>query len=317
MQNIKGTDLPIIFEFSQNHALVLIHLSPEGHVMQINRLAEQQYPFLTSGIDAHLIDACERYGLLSPVVSWESGKPVTQNTPVLSERNQYVEWQCFPIKQENESVSWLLTGKLRHYFMQGSALDQFCQALGQLPCFVYMKSLDKVYRYSNDTLIRSYGFNPSGIADDDAPWASGAKQFQANDALALKQGKIVKRECSIKDGAPLHTLSMKVPIRNAQGKTEGLLGISTPCTAQENAQLSSLQGWLDDQVSQHINLSLSEMRCLTLAAEGKSAAEIGRRLAISKRTVEAHFNHAKLKTGCAKQFQLGYWVGKQASLLAQ
>lgn len=317
MQNIKGIDLPIIFEFSHYHALALIHLSSDGDVMQMNRLAEQQYPFLATGKETHLAHACARYGVLSPVVTWQFDKPVMQNTPAICQCNEYFEWQCLPIEQEHKVASWLLTGKLRQHCLQGSALDQFCQALGQLPCFVYVKSLDKVYRYSNDTLIHAYGFNPSGIADDDAPWASGAKQYQANDALALQQGKIVKREFSIKDKAPLHTLSMKIPIRNAQGKTEGLLGISTPCTSKENRQLSSLQGWLDDQVSQHIHLSPSEMRCLTLAAEGKSAAEIGRRLAISKRTVEAHFHHAKLKTGCAKQFQLGYWVGKQASLLAQ
>ena len=54
MQNIKGTDLPIIFESSQYHPIALIHLSSEGDVMQMDRLAEQHYPFLTSGSDTHL-----------------------------------------------------------------------------------------------------------------------------------------------------------------------------------------------------------------------------------------------------------------------
>jgi two-component system response regulator NreC len=63
--------------------------------------------------------------------------------------------------------------------------------------------------------------------------------------------------------------------------------------------------------SRENNLTAREREILQLTAEGKTNAEIGTILVISKRTVETHRNHLMKKLGLSSQIDIVRYALKQ------
>jgi DNA-binding CsgD family transcriptional regulator len=63
-------------------------------------------------------------------------------------------------------------------------------------------------------------------------------------------------------------------------------------------------------------LTSQELRVATLAAAGKSNAELARQLSVSVNTVETHLRHIYAKTGVRSRLQLAHYLTEKAAAAA-
>jgi DNA-binding CsgD family transcriptional regulator len=166
---------------------------------------------------------------------------------------------------------------------QDNLLLQSYQALDMA---IFIKNLKGEYLWANDFFIqRSAGFKSLSEIyrkeDYYFPWQDCADELKARDRLLIEQRECVTaRERILRyNGLIVNIISKKIPLFDRRDKLVGLIGFCMEVPASIAAKL----------------LSQREYSTVSLLAEGKTDKEIGKKLGISPRTVEAHINNAKIK----------------------
>jgi len=119
--------------------------------------------------------------------------------------------------------------------------EQRLQAiLANAPAVVYLKDLDGRYLMINnlyETLFDLDGQSVVGQLDSDLFPSEQAEALRANDLQVQEQGCALQVEEQVPQDDGLHTyISIKFPVRDAQGEIYGVCGISTDITKQKRAE---------------------------------------------------------------------------------
>lgn len=119
--------------------------------------------------------------------------------------------------------------------------------VANLPGHVYWKDKEGVYLGCNDNQANSLGLAKGedvvGKTDFELPWEqSSAEKFRQNDLEVMRTGQsLLIEEPSIVDSRPAIVLSHKIPLRDENGETIGVLGISIDITKQKEAEIALRQ----------------------------------------------------------------------------
>lgn len=166
--------------------------------------------------------------------------------------------------------------------------------LANFPGFVYLKSINSDYLWTNLNLSRvAVGIESTDAIKDstdfDFHWKLCAEQMRDNDQQVIKSKKSIHTlEISQKSNGMVQRLvTYKIPLYKNTSLI-GLMGISFEQPVNNNQSL----------------LTSREKMCITLAAQGLSDKEIASRLNISRRTVEAYFQASKTKLKVKSRVQL-------------
>lgn len=136
--------------------------------------------------------------------------------------------------------------------------------LVNMPGHVYWKNKKGVYLGCNDRQAQSLGFlrgiDIIGKTDFELPWnVELAKRFWENDCEVLETGQAkTVEESAIVNGQPAIVLSLKVPLKEATGKTVGVLGISVDITQQKRAEAKLIQSKEAAEAANHVKLEFLE-----------------------------------------------------------
>jgi PAS domain S-box-containing protein len=119
--------------------------------------------------------------------------------------------------------------------------------LDNTPSVIYVKDVQFRYLLINRQFETLFHLNRSAIVgqtDFDVFPQEMAERFRANDRQVLEDGKVVQcEEVAPHDDGPHSYFSIKFPLRDAQGKTYAMAGISTDVTDRKSAEreMASLQ----------------------------------------------------------------------------
>jgi two-component system, OmpR family, aerobic respiration control sensor histidine kinase ArcB len=121
------------------------------------------------------------------------------------------------------------------------ALSDIEKLLNDIPGHVYWKDHQGMFVGCNRKQAHSMGFNHSdelaGKNDFDLLSYEEAEIIRSNDILVMKCGKpLVLEEIAEYDGKKRIFLSHKVPIKNAEGGSIGILGVSLDITHQKELE---------------------------------------------------------------------------------
>ncbi|MBT9513152.1 MAG: EAL domain-containing protein [Acidovorax sp.] len=116
--------------------------------------------------------------------------------------------------------------------------------LDSVGAFIYIKGLDYRYQYANHHTLKLFGKTASEVVghDDGVVFdAATAAQLRANDRRVLEDGETLEAEEVNTQRATGETrayLSVKIPLRHANGSIHALCGISTDITERRKAEES-------------------------------------------------------------------------------
>src|SRR5665647_10473 len=107
--------------------------------------------------------------------------------------------------------------------------------LDNIPMKMFFKDLNSVYIWCNDAYAKDLKLSAANIAgktDYDFHRKDLAEKYIADDRRILQQGKIEQSDESyVQDGQEAFFRTVKAPIKDAEEKVIGLLGIFTDITA--------------------------------------------------------------------------------------
>jgi PAS domain S-box-containing protein len=114
---------------------------------------------------------------------------------------------------------------------------------GSVPAFVYLKDRNGYYSYANRTMLDMFGLSsPADIVGktvyDFFP-ENAAVAFAKDDRNVIDKGEALmnnEEEVLLRDGRVMPVLTNKIPLLNAEGECEGLIGISMDRTEQKSAE---------------------------------------------------------------------------------
>ena len=116
--------------------------------------------------------------------------------------------------------------------------------LDSVGAFIYIKGRDYRYQYANHHTLKLFGKSASEVVghDDTAVFdAATAAQLRANDRRVLEDGETLEAEevnTQLVTGETRVYLSIKIPLRHADGSVHALCGISTDITERRKAEES-------------------------------------------------------------------------------
>ena len=145
-----------------------------------------------------------------------------------------------------------LNGWLRHQVRQQIAHvrageDRLNTILDSVDAYIYIKDPQLRYQYANSRVCALFGRPPEEvIGQTDSAFfdAVSAAKLRLNDLRVIEQGERVEEEeinRSIDGKAEQSYLSVKLPLRDPQGRIYGLCGISTDITRRKQAEQAILQ----------------------------------------------------------------------------
>jgi len=116
--------------------------------------------------------------------------------------------------------------------------------LDSVGAFIYIKGQDYRYQYANHQTLQYFGRPVHEVlGHDDADFfdAATARQLRANDRRVLEEGETLEAEevnTPSSSGEARAFLSIKIPLRHADGSIYALCGISTDITERRKAEES-------------------------------------------------------------------------------
>lgn len=114
--------------------------------------------------------------------------------------------------------------------------------LAHFPGHVYWKNREGIYLGCNEQQAKSLGLASSceilGKSDRDLPWKKDdANRMRENDARVIQTGQAeILEETAYFNGQESPVLSQKIPLRNSQHETVGLLGLSIDISERKKAE---------------------------------------------------------------------------------
>lgn len=157
-----------------------------------------------------------------------------------------------PLKNLNNKVIGVLgvsvdaTKFEKQLEMLGQEKEQIASTLNQIianmPGHVYWKNSSYVYIGCNDAQAKSAGFSSRremiGKTDYEMPWRDQANILRAIDERVLKNNEVITAEepSEMADGTLRYFLSKKLPLKNTNHETVGIIGISIDITDKKRAE---------------------------------------------------------------------------------
>lgn len=181
-------------------------------------------------------------------------------------------------------------------------LNAYQQLIDGLPHEAFVKDLEGRYLVANSYYcyelfkigsIKSVDDRPIGKTDLDLFDADIARQFREHDLEVMHSGQetTFEEKAQFGDGLLRRFMTTKQPLLDDSGKVVGVIGLIREVT--------------DVKVNgQNIHLGQRELDCLAGVFHGKTAAQIGEQLFISRRTVETHLVNLKVKLSCKNKNDL-------------
>jgi diguanylate cyclase (GGDEF)-like protein/PAS domain S-box-containing protein len=115
--------------------------------------------------------------------------------------------------------------------------------LNSIPVRVFWKDRNLNFRGCNAPFARDAGFQePSqlvGKSDFDMGWRDHAELYRADDRQVIETGKpraLIEEPQTLPDGSVVTLLTSKIPLRDAAGKIEGVLGIYMDISERKRAE---------------------------------------------------------------------------------
>jgi DNA-binding CsgD family transcriptional regulator len=190
-------------------------------------------------------------------------------------------------------------------------------AYNDLPCYIFWKDKELRYQGGNDKFLQALGLKTNdqiiGKTDYNFPWAQDAERYQQSDLLVLTGKSILSKETRWCANGEIDVIVNKVPIKNAQQKIIGILGMhkdveeyldlhSSPpdflIQQNESALLSTVKDLVND------SLSHREIECVSLWLSGHSIKASADCLGLSHKSIEAYRKQIKDKMGVYHRHQL-------------
>ena len=154
------------------------------------------------------------------------------------------------------------------------ARDRLTTILDSVQAHIFIKGADYRYQYANRLTVSTFGRGPDGLvgqADSELFAADEAARIRANDRRVLEHGeRIVSEDVVQLPGGERHFLSVKIPLRDADGRIQALCGIATDVTELKQAQFELVR--YQRQLQQMVDERTAELQAAT-AALGEAAAE--------------------------------------------
>ncbi|MDO8249264.1 MAG: EAL domain-containing protein [Rhodoferax sp.] len=151
--------------------------------------------------------------------------------------------------------------------------DLLSTILNSVDAYIYIKGTDLCYQYANRKVCELFGRSLDevvGKADSEFFDTATATKLRINDMRVLTQGERVEDEETLpsRDGLQTHTyISVKLPLRHADGSIYALCGISTDISRHKKAEAAIHQLAFYDPLTQLPNRRfLMERVQQTLAA---------------------------------------------------
>ncbi len=161
----------------------------------------------------------------------------------------------------------------REAFEAGERLNTI---LDNVEAYIYIKDTDYRYRYANHKTCAHFGRRLAeivGCNDHELLGDQQTPRIRADDQRVIEGGERVAVQESLvaPDGAPIHFLTVKIPLRDAQGRVHALCGISTDITELKEAQLE-LERYRQ-QLQQMVDERTVELEATTAALREASAEQ--------------------------------------------
>ncbi|HAT9011086.1 TPA: PAS domain-containing protein, partial [Legionella pneumophila subsp. pneumophila] len=178
---------------------------------------------------------------------------------------------------------------------------------------VYIKDKNFHYQYMNNRGLKQLQLQEKdimGMPDKALPFGKYAHFYNSHDYSAMEEIIYFQLDdCITKNGEKIFALSHKLPLKDENGKTHGVIGFTKFMNLHQlMSNLNSKNTFLtpnlkinvnvDDWLKTTINLSRREMEVLHYFLQGKSIKLIAPLLHITERTVIFHLNNIKSKWGC-------------------
>lgn len=193
--------------------------------------------------------------------------------------------------------------------------------LNNLPAFIFWKDRKGKYLGCNLALANLLGYSDAsqliGSTDYDLCWSSSATIFQENDNIVMltDKNKVAIEPGKVADGSDTLAISYKIPLKNAQEKIIGTIGLAIPLDGDNMINLNNemMSRQLSDSSNQSninlhlinlLNLSARQKDCLHYLARGLTVKQIAKKLNLSPRTVGHYLENLKKKLNCANRAEL-------------
>ncbi len=165
------------------------------------------------------------------------------------------------------------TDMSRQAFEAGERLNTI---LDTVEAYIYIKGTDHRYQYANRKTCELFGRPLADIVGHEDGEFFGdemARKVRANDERVLKGGeRVITEECRQGlDGRSTYDLSIKIPLRDADGRIYALCGISTDITPLKQTQLE-LERY-QQQLQQMVDARTAELQAATTALRAASAEQ--------------------------------------------
>ena len=167
----------------------------------------------------------------------------------------------------------LATDMSRQAFEAGERLSTI---LDTVEAYIYIKGTDHRYQYANRKTCALFGRPLADIVGHEDHEFFGdavAHKIRADDERVLEGGeRVVTEECREgPDGRSAYDLSIKIPLRDADGRIYALCGVSTDITTLKQTQLE-LERY-QHQLQQMVDARTAELEGATAALRAASAEQ--------------------------------------------
>lgn len=170
--------------------------------------------------------------------------------------------------------------------------------LDEIELLIYWKDRDGIYQGVNEHCLRLTrdivgNTDMVGLSDYEIYPKKIAQKFRDDDAAVIASGTELQFEETLysKDGFKVYQSSIKKPLYNPANQIIGVIGLTKRVNVLN----------VDNQT---IYLTSREADVLAYLYRGMSAKNIGKKLYISKRTVESHWENIKMKLEVEDRDQL-------------
>lgn len=334
--HLSQKDYQSVFTFCNNFQLALILIEKDFSIIEINSVAQMLFNHCgAQWKHSNLHDLCEKNGITCPYsMSSLNQQPfasteLNTTTHVLYDaRIVDVHWCIASYLDDDENLlGYLLVGKMQtslDNFTKDQKRKSLQKLIANIPGSVYCKDLQGRYIQSNEHMAHIGGYPSAALVlnhtDDDMSWFAVANDLRAADKKAVEEKSTIFTEeyPLLVDGSQAIMLSTKSPLYDESGAVVGIIGTSFNVANVRQQSSETTENDASDLLAKNddnFHFTAREIECINWMIKGKTSLEIAMILNLSERTVETHINNIKKKTKCYKQFQLGYILGKNGTLI--
>ena len=239
--------------YLENNLDAVLFISPSGKLLHLNDSACALFSWqLVEVMHCDFTSLCRQYHyqvplspLLDALATFRSQEVFTQ---LLNDQGQCfdITWQVIPLPGE-DAQGMVLIGRdvteLNTVKNQAQNMEVVIDNLiAHVPVSIYWKDLNGVYMGCNQFVLRMAGLSSYdqiiGKTDYDLVWKDIADITREVDLDVIRTGKIKKLEESgnLADGSWVCFMSSKLPMKDKEGNTIGIVGLSLDITDRKKIE---------------------------------------------------------------------------------